>query len=81
VVSETLAIQSTAGMKREHDHAAEGTPRTGRARLSSITFQVKALLSLIVLFAGLGAVYAAYEAAAAVRDPAAVTPEAALHAR
>ena len=36
-----LAIQSTAGMKREHDEAAEGTPSTGKARIPSITFRIR----------------------------------------
>ncbi len=66
---EGFAIQSTAGMKRERDHAAEGTPGTGKGRLSSITIQVQALLLLIGLFAGLGAVYAVYEATTTVQSP------------
>jgi hypothetical protein len=57
-----LAIQSTAGMKREHDVAPEGTPETGSSRLTSITSQVRGLLLLICLFSGAGAIYAVYDA-------------------
>jgi hypothetical protein len=57
-----LAIQSTAGMKREHDEAPEGTPGTGKTRKTAITFQLQALLVLIAVFSALGAGYAVCEA-------------------
>jgi hypothetical protein len=58
------AILSTAGMKRDHDAAPEGTPGSGRSRIGTITFQLQALLVLIGSFSAVGAVYAIYEAAA-----------------
>jgi hypothetical protein len=57
-----LAIRSTIGMTREHDEVAEGIPKTGKSRLSTINFQLRALLLLIALFATAGTIYALYEA-------------------
>ena len=56
------AIRSTPGMKREHDEAAEGKPNVSRARPTSITYQVRALLLAIGTFSGIGAAYAIHEA-------------------
>lgn len=75
---EDFAIKSTAGMKREHDEAPEGTPGAGKARRSSITYQVRVLLLVIGIFSAAGALYALYEA---VFVPAAVSnvPESSPH--
>jgi hypothetical protein len=55
---EEYAILSTPGMQRGHGQAPEGTPEHGERRWRKITFQVRALLGVIAVLSGLGAIYA-----------------------
>jgi hypothetical protein len=56
------AIVTTPGMMREHGILPAGTPAAGSRRPRRIKEQTRALLATISLFAGLGAVVAAYAA-------------------
>ena len=56
------AIQSTPGMQRDVDAAAEETPRSGAGRFASITTQGRVLLGIIGAVASMGSIYAGTKA-------------------
>lgn len=57
-----FAIQSTPGMRRDHDAIAAGTPESSPQRFGSIVQQTKFLLGVLCAFSGLGAAGALFAA-------------------
>jgi hypothetical protein len=54
------AINTTPGMKREHDAAPEGTPRAGSNRSARITTHVRWLLTVLGIASSVGSLYYAW---------------------
>jgi hypothetical protein len=52
----TYSIQSTPGMRRDHDSVALGTPEAKAERFGSIVQQTRALLGVLCAFSTIGAV-------------------------
>lgn len=50
------SIQSTPGMRRDHDSVALGTPEAKAGRFGSIVQQTRALLGVLCAFSSVGAV-------------------------
>jgi hypothetical protein len=55
---DAYSIQSTPGMLRDHHAIAEGVPPGGAQRFGSIVRQTRALLLVLALLSGLGAIVA-----------------------
>jgi hypothetical protein len=55
---EEYAIDSTPGMRRDHDAATAGTPEAGQGRGGKITGNIRRLLWAIAAVCALGSVYA-----------------------
>lgn len=52
------AIQSTPGMRRDHDDLPEGVPAASSRRFSSIVLQTRLLLTILMLLSAAGALIA-----------------------